>query len=436
LDYLLFAIALLLIISAGAGATALLLRGAYSPGAGEFLGLSFLLGTAVTSTGEFVLGLTLKGVVLKVAVSAICVLLGLIAVTRLRQSIEFRKEHYTRLEWLCLAILLIQSLIVFWVSLRLSFAYDGLFLWEAKARLIFQAGGAMPSAFFRADPAYLPHPNYPLLLPFTESWFYVFLGRPHQGWLKLVLPLFYISAIGLMLRKPQGRNKRVYLPAILMFFVPVMMIRSTSGEADFPLAVFYLACGIYLLEFLTTQNYALLRLAATFAAILPWVKREGAILTIVVLFTGVIVLARERRWRDALLLCAPGVAWLLIWRLFLIVTGARVHPEYFPISFATISTNIYRVPVIAVETSKDLLKWEKWSLLWLVPLRAFCSLNSYWPWLALIAAPIILYAGIYVFSAWDPFTGHIDSSYSRLLTHVALLTLAGIPGLKQKSTLR
>src|SRR4030095_4018066 len=146
--------------------------------------------------------------------------LGILATIRLRYGDTISFGHKTRRDWLWITILVIQLLIVFWVSLRLSFAFDGIFLWEAKARLIFQAGGAMPAEYFRADPAYLPHPNYPLLLPYTENWFYEFLGRPHQGWLKLVLPLFYVSAIGLFLRR------RCYLPAILMFFVPVMMIRA------------------------------------------------------------------------------------------------------------------------------------------------------------------------------------------------------------------
>lgn len=419
MDYILFAIALLLLLSAGAGITVLILRGGYSPAAAEFFSLSFLLGTAFISLAQFILGLVINGLLLKAAVSILCGLLGVFALLRLRTGTTKLVAHKTHRDWLRITILVVQVLIVFWVSLRLSFAYDGIFLWEAKARLIFSSGGRMPVEYFRADPAYLPHPNYPLLLPYTENWFYQFLGRPHQGWLKLVLPLFYVSAIGLFLRK------RCYLPAILMFFVPVMMIRAMSGEADFPLAVFYLACGVYLLDYLATRNVALLGLAAVFAAILPWVKREGAILVVVVLVTGALSLLRERKWRETLVLCAPGVAWLVTWRLFLLVTGAQSHPEYFPVSLTTISTNIHRVPVIALETSKDLLKWQKWSLLWLIPLKAFRSLRIHWQWLVMIVAPMVLYAGIYIFSVWDPFTGHIESSYSRLLTHVALLALAG-----------
>ena len=380
MDYVLFAIALVLLLGAGAGITALLLNEPHSIGIGEYFSLSFLLGTGFISLSQFALGFFLSGLPLRVSVSLPGIALGMIAIVRLRSLRFLAIERKSSRDWLWMSVLFIQFLIVCWVSLRLSLGYDGLFLWEAKARLIFQAGGRMPVEYFRADPAWLPHPNYPLLLPFTESWFYGFLARPHQGWLKLVLPLFYLSAIGLMVRS-RPASRRVYLPALLMFFVPVMMIRSTSGEADFPLAVFYLASGTYLLEYLASRRAMALRLAAVLAAILPWVKGEGAILLVVALATGTLVLVRDRKWRQILTLSIPGVAWLVIWRIFLGVTGATSHLEYFPVSFSTIATNIHRVPVIALEASKDLLKWERWSLLWLIPFRAVTSWKQSWAWL-------------------------------------------------------
>ena len=245
MDYFLFALALVLLLAAGAGLTSLLAPGREQLGLPETAALSFLLGTAFISVVSFLTGFFVIGFPLRLIVSITAGGLGLLGIVRFRRTRSIRLTLPRGRDWLWIAILVIQSVIVLWVSIRLPLGYDGLFLWEAKARLIFAGGGGVPLDHFRASPLEVPYPNYPLLLPFTESWFYGFLGRPHQGWLKLVVPLFYLSAVCLLAR---SRLSKSCLPAVLLFFVPVVLIRATSGEADFPLAVFYLAASLFLLS--------------------------------------------------------------------------------------------------------------------------------------------------------------------------------------------
>lgn len=425
MDYLLFAIALVLLLTAGAGMTSILADQGLRLTLCESIGLAFLLGTLTISILSFILGLFLTGLPLRITVASLAMALGITAAVRYRKSRFIEWNLPSSFEWLWIAILMVQSLIVLWASLRLSLGYDGLFLWEAKARLILDAGGVMPLDYFRASPFYLPHPNYPLLLPLTESWFYGFLGQPHQGLLKLILPLFYFAAVCLLVGRRMGKS---YLPAVLLFFVPVVIIRATSGEADFPIAVFYLASCIFLFDSMRSPESRRYLLAGVLAASLPWVKQEGLILWLVIMIVGVAVIARRREWRALAMFVAPGLVWIAFWRIFLVLTGSQAYPAYLPITWDVLIHNAHRVPAIVARAFVEMCRWRDWSLLWLLPLAGLLRLRQTWSWTVLCLAPVILYCGIYIFSAWVPFTGHMEASMSRLLTHVSLVVLLGLSG--------
>jgi hypothetical protein len=309
-DYFLFALALLLLLCAGLGLTSFLASERDQLGPGETAALSFLFGATFISIASFLLGFVLSGLALRLILGISAAGLGIVGIWRISRMNSVRLMRPRGREWFWSGVLFLQSLIVFWLSLRLSLGFDGLFLWEAKARLIFLSGGGMAVDYIRASPFEISHPDYPLLLPFVESWFYGFLGRPHQGWLKLVLPLFYVAAVGLL---AFNRLTRSYLPALMLFFVPVLLIRVTSGEADFPLAVFYLGASLFFLDYLKTGNERLLLIAGVFAAVLPWVKREGAILFAVLLIVGAVRFLSERSIRNLIVLAGPGLLWLGFW---------------------------------------------------------------------------------------------------------------------------
>ena len=423
MDYFLFALALVLLLSAGLGITSFLASERDQLGPGETAALVFLFGATFISLISFLLGFLLSGLALRLIIGITSAGLGIVGVRRISRDRPLRMKRPRGRDWIWCGVLILQSLIVFWVSLRLSLGFDGLFLWEAKARLIFMSGGGMAPEYFRASQSEIIHPYYPLFLPFVESWFYGLLGRPHQGWLKLVLPLFYVAAVGLLAR---NRLNRSYLPAVMLFFVPVFLFRVTSGEADFPLAVFYLGACLYFLDYLKTGNSRLLLIAGAFAAVLPWVKREGAILFSVLVIVGVVRFFSERSIRHLIVLAVPGLLWLGFWRLFLAVVGAEVDVNYYPVTPRTLIANLSRVPEIARETSREFFRWRMWSILWIVPLRGFLNLKQCGVWMFLTLSPLMIYAGIYIFSTWLPWLTHLQASYSRLMTHVALVALLGL----------
>ncbi len=429
MDIVLFAVALLIMLLAGFGAALLLTRGRMM-NALEIMSLSVLCGAAIVSLASFWLGFLLSGPSLRWTVSGLAVGLGAVAIVKVRLSKIISRPFDRNWDRLFLGLLLIQFLIVAWVSVRLALGYDGLMIWETKARLIFLNGGVMPIDNYR-DASKFFHPHYPLLLPLTEAWFYGWIGHRNQGLIKLVSPLFYLAAMGLLcagVARLGGRRWSGFLSAALFFFVPGVIIRVSAGEADFPLGVFYLAAVVYLLEYWRTGDIVALRLVGAMAAVLPWVKQDGAILMACVAGLALIEVARRKHWRAIWLLALPAALIWGGWRMFLKLADVSVTQEYLPVTPQTLWSNLDRSPIIAQFVAHEMMNWRAWSLLWVVPVILLLRLkNREWRSAVVVSLiaiylPVSLYAAIYFFSAWAPFTLHMEASFSRLLLQLSLVS--------------
>lgn len=101
------------------------------------------------------------------------------------------------------------------------------------------------------------------------------MGRCDQGWAKLIPPLFYLAALELLYtggRRLGGHWLRGLAAAWLLFAAPQVttgVVGATSGNADFPLAVAYLASIVYLSDYYATGERGAVRLVWGLGAILP-----------------------------------------------------------------------------------------------------------------------------------------------------------------------
>jgi hypothetical protein len=438
LDYLLLTVALFAIFAAGLG-SALLLLPTRRTNVCELLGLSFICGTAFISLGSFGLGFLLTGAALRWTLMGLCLALGACGLAwrgQLLRNLE-KPTKYPPLWWQ--AALAAQLIIVFYLSYRLWLGWDALLIWELKARVAYLNGGVIPLDFFTNSTRIWPHTSYPLLLSLSESWLYGWLGRPSQEMVKWLFPFFYLAAVGLLCtagwRYGARRWQAIWTP-LLLFFVPLTWLgegSATSGYADFPLGVCYLAAIIYALEYRQTGSYAALRLTSLLGAVLCWIKEEGAILWLCLLAVMMIEVLRRRQWARVLTLLAPGILLLGTWRGFLSYMRAPRWTAFLPFTPTTLWANLDRAPVILLSILKESLHLERWGWLWwaviIVALwaimRARCTSGATlrWElWLAVLL-PISCYAGIYFFSAFNPVTVHIDSSLARLLLHIAPVAL-------------
>jgi hypothetical protein len=101
----------------------------------------------------------------------------------------------------CSSLTLLMTLTVWRFARRLVLGWDGLHIWEFKARLAFDNGGTVPAAYFRDVSRMWSHVDYPQYLPLTETWVYGWLraDRTKQPWWRAVpavLPRGLWAAVG------------------------------------------------------------------------------------------------------------------------------------------------------------------------------------------------------------------------------------------------
>ncbi|MDQ3009579.1 MAG: hypothetical protein M3X11_02595 [Acidobacteriota bacterium] len=437
MDFLLLALALLLLLMAGLGTSLMVLPKEHRVGTSELFGLSFLLGSAVVSALSFVLGFALSGALLRGTVAALCVLLCLSSLRWRGWRIKSREVFPADgIGWLLLALGLLQTGVVAWLCFWRVLGWDGLFNFESKARLAFLNGGVIPLEFFSDPTRTWTLQSYPLLLPLTESWLYLWLGRADQELVKIIFVLFFAAALCLLhggARSLGLSGWRMFVAPLALFTAPLLLIgdgSASSGYADFPLAVFYLAAVIWLMEFWRNGNGAALRVAGVLLAAACWLKQDGAILWLTAMM---IVVIRTwfngtdwRRWRTLAAAASPGAAVITGWQLFVRLNHSLNISQFSPPSLGTLRTNIWRAPAIVAAVGGELLNWRHWSVFWLLGLIAtvilWQSKSRELRWLPLLVLlPLVFYSGIYMFSLWPSFLTHLESSFPRLLIHTSLV---------------
>ena len=434
--------ALLTIFGAGFGVTLLFLRNVKQIPVAELAGLSWLLGAAVLSFSLWLIGMLLRGVSLHIAIAFIALGLTLTGIAIFRNG--KLKVRIPRLRgWLEYALVFFLCLeigTVLLLTFKHTLGWDGLLIWELKARYAYLNGGALPAQHFFRRPRVFSHPEYPL--PFCRmletSGIYFWIGDCDQYWVKLIFPLFY--AVGMVLLAQAGTcwsGKRWIglLVANLFLFIPFLTRAAGGivlGYADVPLSIVYLAAFYFLSIFVRQNSSAALSCFVALAAILPWIKRDGVILWFVVAVCGAWVIWRRRGVVSVLLSFLPGVCVIAGWQIYLKAMHASPAQDFNSIGLASLCANLYRIGPVLSSLISEAATIEHWSLLWLATLAAFlCFVIRGRGQHALMlvictVAPIALYCGVYLFSAWSDYLHHVQSSLPRLLLHVAPLSMLAI----------
>jgi hypothetical protein len=435
LEIFLLIIALVLLLGAGYGVVLLVFPPSHTVGIEEVIGLSVLLGAGSVSLGMFFLGLMIRGPALLALLSVICVLLAVAGSRRAgNQRIQIRPSASTAAASGALVLLALTMGLVTWFTFRRSLGWDGLFVWEFKARLAAMSGGIVPQAYYQ-DPAMAwSHPDYPLLLPLSEAWFYMWLGRPHQHLVKILFPLFYLAMIGLLLRGAPvfgGCRRQGVIAAVLVFAIPAAVLGegASSGYADFPMGVFYLAAVVYVGEYLRTGDRDYLPLVGTIAACLVWLKQEGMILAPCVVLALLRRFLQDGAWKSLLVVALPGSLLAACWSIYLRNAGVQRGLDFMKVTLANVWNHLGRISDVVDWMAKEVLNWNAWGILWPVFLLALVLPGSKTRTqvrlllAVVVLVPVIVYMGSYVLSSWDPFLDHVKYSLPRLMLHVTPLAL-------------
>lgn len=423
-------VALLVILLAGYGVVRWLLRDAGPVWWLEVAGYSWLVGSGLVSGLLWLLGFFARGSMLVALVSAVAAAIGcwLWRASGVRERPQLFPPATQSWEAVLSLLLLVPIGALAWQCMRETLHWDGLLVWEVKARLAFHHGGALPLSYYSDSPVHgWSHPGYPLFLPMLELWLYLWLGEANQFWVKSLFPIFYLAAISVLWSAGLRLTGRVWIGAVaawLFLAVPrVVGARAglLQGYVDLPLALLYLS-ALAALWIGLNGSRPWLRLAALLSALLPWMKQEGLVLW--ACFLLIVGWSLRREWRVALALALPGLMVIVAWRAFL-AAAALVPPDTFlPMTLDTLQANLPRIPVLLRRLGEEVLTVRRWSLLWPLTAVALVVLGVQRRRLALpvalaVIVPLGLYLVPYIFSALQPYEMHVETSIDRLVLQVA-----------------
>jgi hypothetical protein len=423
--------ALFTIFVAGLGATMSIFARAGRINLIECACLSWLVGTGIVSLLLWICGMFCSGFVLQAIVTIACLALGILG-WRAKRNANARftlPRPANVIEWVLSSIVLIEIAVLLFVSFKHTLGWDGLLNWEIKARYAFLNGGVIPASYYSSAGRSFSHPEYPLGIPFAELWLYLWMGEPHQFWVKIIFPLFYAACaplLALLVSRFSGKCWVGLLTAALLPFVPSISASPGGivvGYVDVPLGVFYLAALGYLLLWFKTNDLRFIIVFAACSALLSWIKSEGIILWAVLVLLGLSLSVAKRRVPQLLISIVPGLFVIVGWRLYLKLVHVWPPSDFARPSFSLLRANAGRFHDIFGILLAELSETFHWSIFWLLATVAVVYLiaSRKLEKLVLAAAvilPVIIYALIYVFSTWPSYSAHMTSSIPRLLLHV------------------
>jgi len=427
-------LAVLTVFAAGSGLTLALWRRSGAILAAEFFGLAWLLGAGVVSALLALAGIGLTGGALFAVVTLGTLLLGALGVQRLREGARIETGWAGAPAWekWLSVIALIPIGYIAAVTFRDAMNWDGLLIWESKARHAFLAGGSLPAEYFSDATRVRNHPNYPLYLPFTELWVYLWIGDCDQTAVKAIFPIFYAAAMALLWSATWRLSGRLWvaaLTALVPLFVPLMAdhgLGLLQSYADFLLGSVYLAAVGALLAWRLKGVEGAWPVAVACAALLPWIKQEGMLL----LGSLVLLAALVHGWRDwkrTLLFALPGIGIVVAWRIAMHSVHVVDGTAFQALTLENLRANLPRLGPIIYLMGAQLALLKAWSLLWLaVPVALACLAaqrrrEALWLAVALLV-PLLLDVIPYLFTRLD-LVFHIATSLDRLILQLSLVAV-------------
>ena len=440
MNFIFFLIALLTVTSAGLGPSIYLLKRNGIVSIIELITLSWLLGVFILSITLAVTGIFLRELSLQMTLASGCVLFGSLG---LRFSIQHRVKFSwpkpsTPIEWVLCTFLLLEFFGTVCMQTHTGLGWDGLLVWEIKARYAFLNGGSIPLEYFTDLSRSFSHPVYPLLLPMLETWIYLWLGDCDQFWVRFIFPIFYfITALVLYsgVTRFCGKKWPGLITAVMLFFLPFPVAgpwNVFAGYADLLLAAFYLTALVYFFRYQIESTSSHLALVSLLAGILPWTKQEGIILWLVLVSAVLVELLPRKKFLTAGLMLIPGLTLWLGWKIVMWLIHAQPGTDFLPFKFEIIVHNFPRILISLKMLGLELVKLGNWSLLWLTfPIALIClgfqGKKKIAAQLFICAiAPLLLIACAFILSSWPVYQSHIRTTLPRLVLQVAPIALLAI----------
>jgi hypothetical protein len=332
--------------------------------------------------------------------------------------------------------------LLFFLSRAPHGSWDAKFFWSLKAKFLFRSPDVWRDMF--SPVLAWAHPDYPLFLPASTAWGWLWTGKEVLIWPNVVA---YVFAFGLLLLLIwhlgcEGPLWNGFAAASFLALTQIYRLWSFSLMADVPLCFFIAAACSFLLLGLRRKSCGLVFLTGFFAGAAAWCKNEGlfVVLWITLIFGGILLTdagwERERKIKAALRFfsgLALPLSCVLYLKLFLVPPSEfAANAKGFGPALNLIFGDLAKTRFILLSFLNFMITPPHWNGFWyFFPLALVYGLAFKRPswrsghgWAA--AALTLLIQGGYVLIyhvtphdlAW-----HLQTSLPRLLLHSAMPAL-------------
>ncbi|NQU95518.1 MAG: glycosyltransferase family 39 protein [Candidatus Omnitrophica bacterium] len=358
-----------------------------------------------------------------------------------KRSVDTENTPISIFEKWILSLLSFEVLYTFFRSLmRPVEAYDSVAIWSLKGKILYLTK-TLPGEFFNMLSATFHgvHPDYPLLVPFSEAWFYTLFNNFNDYLVKIIFPLnftaFLLVFYSVLRRVTHKRNLALFFTFALAS-VKQFNDYATIGVADLQTAIYaFLAFG-FLFIWAREKNTVYLFISGLSCVFAFFTKNEGSV--VLLTMVGMLLAFAVRPFfgkklslnsRAIIFAIFTLSALLLGWSLF----KAGMHLENDVINAETfrnirLVTMSKRLIPIAYEYQKHIFGFKKWNLIWIAFLCAIfvkspkLSFGRHklilFPTLAILAGYTVIYLITPQSISW-----HLAASASRLLIHILPLAV-------------
>ncbi|MFA6321075.1 MAG: hypothetical protein WCY36_04375 [Candidatus Omnitrophota bacterium] len=349
----------------------------------ELAGLAYLFGIGAIALELFLFGLfKMKFVTAHILLP--WVLLAIINIPRFKA--RFRKNNAIRPAILKIKLpeMIIAALLIFVVCYAFFIAlirpvesYDAVAIWSLKAKVIYMAGTVPPDFFNIIGAGYQgAHPDYPLLLPLSQVWFYTFIGNFNDHLVKVLFPLNFLAFLivfYMFLRKAGAERIFAMIFTFLLASVRQFFNYATNGYADMQIAIYASLTFLALYLWIKTKSNVYFWTAFFACLFAMWTKNEGSV--VFLSFVAVLFIYMTAQIRSygkivssygSILFATALLSGLLIaWSLFKGIVNVQndvVNAQ----SFATLDiTEIFkRALAIFYEYQRQAFGVKYWNLTW------------------------------------------------------------------------
>ena len=333
----------------------------------------------------------------------------------------FFKPRMPRLkakEWFLAALILATVLYVGIQSvLRPVIAWDAWATWYLVGKAFAIAGYIDPSIYLYG------HFESPPLVQMLVSYIFTMTNIQNDSYSLSSFFIFYISSLLLLLSYFRKYMSLFYSLLFTFLFSSLPNVirhagRFDVGNADLPLAYFFLASCLLLIRYISNYTLTSLILLELFIGFGALIKNEGTpflvIMQVIILST---LILRDKIKKSHLLILITGFLPAVWWYFFKHVNSIS------PIYLLSDKPHFERIPTIAFNIIVELVNIQRWNLFWV----AFLIVLLVVPWrkakAKLILIPVALqfcvYFYIYIITSGDKdYITQMHGTLDRLFLHI------------------